>query len=243
MHDPRQQAFAALLADGRVLVGGGLSGQSLLTKAEIFDPTTGAWTPTGDLVMGRAGPLSATLLKDGRVLVTGGLADDNRSAELFDPTAGRWSATGSLAVGRGDEQTAVLLANGRVLSIGGHRDIGDGGTTAGEEFDPATGKWAPGAALAGQHSDLQAVVTLGDGRLLLVSASGTVGENAIAELYDPATGKWALLGPLSSTKYVQSATVLPDGSVLVVGSSATGFGKSTTQGTPSAELLDPASIR
>ena len=87
------------------------------------------------------------------------------------------------------------------------------------------------------------MVTLPDGRLLLVSASATVGENAIAELYDPAAATWALLGPLSGTKYVQSATVLPDGSVLVVGSSTTGFGKSTTQGAPSAELLDPASLR
>src|SRR5690349_19520960 len=66
---------ATLLADGRVLVAGGESGNDNTWKAgetaEVWDPKTGAWTSAGKLVERRYDH-SATLLADGRVLVAGG---------------------------------------------------------------------------------------------------------------------------------------------------------------------------
>src|SRR5262249_20668246 len=65
---------ATALADGRVLVLGGESGPGPATReasAEIYDPTTQVWTPTGSLGHIQYGA-SATLLLDGRVLVVGG---------------------------------------------------------------------------------------------------------------------------------------------------------------------------
>src|SRR5687768_3643919 len=56
--------------DGRVLVVGGTNGTSL-ASAEIYDPVTATWSPTGSLATPRAGH-RATLLPDGKVLVTGG---------------------------------------------------------------------------------------------------------------------------------------------------------------------------
>jgi hypothetical protein len=60
---------ATLLLDGRVLVAGGGSNG---TSAELYDPATGTWSPTGSMSVGRAG-FTATRLADGRVLVAGGL--------------------------------------------------------------------------------------------------------------------------------------------------------------------------
>ena len=57
---------ATRLADGRVLVAGGCS-----TAAELYDPATGTFSPTGSMSAVRAGK-TATLLHDGRVLFTGG---------------------------------------------------------------------------------------------------------------------------------------------------------------------------
>ena len=90
----REGAAAALLPDGRVLVAGGAvsvdaSTGTITASAELFDPATGTFGPTGSMAM----PLewrAATLLIDGRVLVVGGrglgsMLDGSVSAELYDP--------------------------------------------------------------------------------------------------------------------------------------------------------------
>ena len=56
-----------------------------------------------------------------------------------------------------------------------------------------------------------------------------------AELYDPATGTWTATGALNTTHSSHTATLLPNGKVLLTGSD-TGYGS----GGSSAELYDPA---
>ena len=78
METDRTTHTATVLADGKVLVTGG-SGRgegtgrfSVLShaSAEVYDPATGAWTPTGSMAQARA-LHTATMLLDGRVLVVG----------------------------------------------------------------------------------------------------------------------------------------------------------------------------
>lgn len=90
-HDPS----VAALADGRVLVAGGLeraptfgSERTPLDSAELYDPATRRWAATADMDAARMDH-TMTLLSDGRVLVVGGGdAADARSAELYDPGTG-----------------------------------------------------------------------------------------------------------------------------------------------------------
>src|ERR1019366_5938569 len=74
-----------LLANGIVLVAGGWNGADYLASAELYNPATGTFTPTGSLNTASY-VHTATLLNNGAVLITGGwgfsgpLAD----AELYN---------------------------------------------------------------------------------------------------------------------------------------------------------------
>ena len=99
---------ATLLANGKVLVVGGITGPypyyTGSKSAELYDPATGEWSATGSLSAPRADHI-AVRLADGKVLVAGGWgalnpvsATDHReiSAEIYDPDSGGWSAAGNI---------------------------------------------------------------------------------------------------------------------------------------------------
>src|SRR5437773_11976744 len=91
---PRARHTATLLADGRVLVVGGLGpGRG---NSEIYDPGTNKWSPAGNLISARANH-QAVRLADGRVLVMGGRQPGRplSSAEIFDPVLRSWASTRS----------------------------------------------------------------------------------------------------------------------------------------------------
>ena len=118
---------ATLLANGKVVVAGGIGGEGsagFLASAQVYDPATGIWTATGSLI-GSRHLHTATLLPNGKVLVAGGQGDTVgfASAQIYDPATGTWTATGSLIGGR-LYHTATLLTNGKVLVAGGFGDSG-----------------------------------------------------------------------------------------------------------------------
>jgi sarcosine oxidase gamma subunit len=119
----RDGPTATLLSDGRVLVAGGetdvMSPQERLASAELYDPKTGTFSPTGSMATARE-LHTATALSDGRVLIAGGWDGSSTlaSAELYDPKTGTFSPTASMATAR-DTHTATVLSDGRVLIAGG----------------------------------------------------------------------------------------------------------------------------
>jgi N-acetylneuraminic acid mutarotase len=82
-------------------------------------------------------------------------------------------------------------------------------------------------------------VILKTGKVLVAGGLGT--SNVVlagAELFDPKTGVWSSAGSLSVARFGHTATVLPNGEVLVTGGcTASNCGA----GTPESELYNPAS--
>src|SRR6266850_1523561 len=108
---------------------------------------------------------------------------------------------------------------------------------------PPTGEsWSTRASLhIGRFA--HAAVTLADGRVLVVGGQGPAGFSqhlASVEIYDPQTDSWREVALLVEARQVPSATLLPDGRVLVAG----GFvfaGPLMSGDTDLTEIYDPVS--
>jgi len=126
MSTGRNDLAVVVLQDGRVLAAGGGMGDEELPRyasAEIFDPHTGQWTPTGAMTAPRSETEYAVVrLPDGRVLVPGGhtaFQTPVSSADLYDPRTGAWTSAGSMSVVRAGHSSIVLRGNRGVLVMGG----------------------------------------------------------------------------------------------------------------------------
>ena len=183
---------------------------------------------------------TATLLNNGKVLLLLG-------AELYDPASGTFSATGNPGadgngfIGLG--HTATLLPDGKVLATGGNCSFLCTSNYA-ELFDPATGTWTQTQSFF--HRAYHTATLLPNGKVLVAGGSYNNGSiifnrdvvTASAQLYDPASATWTDTGSMTSPRTGHTATLLPNGKVLVTGGylmDSIGY-----HSLASAELYDPA---
>jgi N-acetylneuraminic acid mutarotase len=259
----RVRHTATLLPNGKVLVVGGFTRApgpvgtppiAATNTSELYDPTTGTWSPTGNMNSRRAWH-TATRLHNGKVLVTGGLIEAGyvaytsvlNTAELYDPESGTWSMTSSLNTGRGHvAHTATLLQDGKVLVAGGSDQIYDpftsdeeigGASMRSELYDPDTGSWSVTANL-NTGRILHTATLLLNGQVLVSGGGGSdlgvlLDMPDTAELFNPTTGTWSFAGRISP-RIVHTATLLPDGRVLVTG------GEIFQETLGSSEVYNPA---
>jgi hypothetical protein len=132
MQAARVFAIAAPLATGDVLIAGGNNeATETLRSAEIFDPSTDAFSALPEqgrqeMLYPRAQAVAAPL-PDGNVLISGGSAfgsqDPGQTAELFNPTSEMFEAFPMTSDGQPQEQRGSAagagLADGQVLIVSG----------------------------------------------------------------------------------------------------------------------------
>jgi len=133
---------AVLLANGKVLIAGGIDGEVIVSEARLYDPAEGKFLRTGDMASARL-IHQATLLSDGRVLVTGGIKtilwpapSVIATTELYDPERGAFLRLPDMTTPRMGH-TATLLSDGEVLIAGGMRGTFFG-LSAAELYRPAS---------------------------------------------------------------------------------------------------------
>ena len=217
LNEPHADHVAVLLDDGRVLIAGGDTsgaGRTPTAAAELYDPATGRFTPTGSMHVPRV-PYGAVRLRDGRVLVAGGTTTGKAvtaSGEIYDPLTGSFTLTGSLRTAR-RKHAGFLLSDGRVLIVGGTTG-GDDGTVLrdAELFDPAQERFSPAPPLLNPRFKFS-VAALPGGLVLVVG-----GAEELAEVYDPTAAAFRpVRGAGAALRLFPAATPLADGSVLITG--------------------------
>lgn len=143
--------------------------------------------------------------------------------------------------------TATLLPTGKILIAGGHdpsRTVYD----SAEIYDPDSGKFAAtGSMILPRVCHTQTL--LSDGRVLITGGSTPVirGDNSrqhttkSAEIYDSATGKFIEIASMKFSRKFHSATLLPDGRVMVAGGWSGNKVEKNFSGVflNSAEIYDP----
>jgi N-acetylneuraminic acid mutarotase len=236
MSEPRAEQTATLLADGDVLVAGGYNGFTpaggshvSLRSAELFDPTTGAWTQTGQMLVGRSGQV-ASLLPDGDVLLVGGWempkgGEYVRTAELYDPARNTWTAA-PVPAELEESQSLTVLPNGMVLLRGIFGTELFNQTAGAAIYDPSSNTWTRVASPKWLRRGATATL-LPDGDLLVIGGSRSEPapfpvDNiyillASVEEYDPATDTWSEVAPMGHARMNEAATLMADGEVLVAG--------------------------
>ncbi|MGH2667729.1 MAG: kelch repeat-containing protein, partial [bacterium] len=202
---PRSGHTATRLGDGKVLVAGGANNvdSNLLSSAELYDPVLGTWSPTRPLNVPRSGH-TAALLADGKVVVLGGV---NLEFEV----------------------QPCPLPPGSTLTVM---------LNSVEIFDPEAegglGAWVQAPPLNHGRGGLDTrhtATALPDGRILVLGGYRGLrfdrddpadpcdqgGSFAPPEVLDPSSGDWTPTGETRIIRQEHTATLLPDGRVLVAG--------------------------
>jgi len=235
MNTGRYVATATLLSNGKVLIAGGQNSGTYLSSTELYNPVTNTFGASPSMNTARS-LATATLLPNGKVLIAGGNGTGGgvlKSVELYDPVSNTFAAAPSMNTAR-SAATATLLPNGKVLIAGGSF------LTSTELYDPAANTFAPAASMPFMNTarSIATATLLPNGKVLIAGGAANMsstGARGTTDLYDPATNTFAASTPTMNTaRYAATATLLPNGKVLIAGGTPDGsnFFSST-------ELYDP----
>jgi hypothetical protein len=184
-------------------------GSTVTLNGVLLSPTNWSGTSITAVL-----PLNATT---GNIMVTADDLASNGMEFMVVPSTGV-ASPGSMNTAR-SEATANLLDNGTVLIAGG-MDSNYNPLSSTEIYDPDAGTFTLGGSL-NTARDSQTATLLNNGWVLVVGGQGVLGgfdpPLASAELYNPATESFSTTGSLSTARFVHTATLLNNGTVLAVG--------------------------
>ena len=199
-------------------------------SAEIYDPVTGSFSYTsGSLNVARYNA-AAIRLVNGQALIAGGSNEFNplSSAELYDPSTGSFTQTsGALGTAR-SSPVATLLNNGLVLVTGGSTCEGPTcPTNMAELYSAATNAFQYTSGAMSVHRVGHTATLLTDSQVVLAGGNSSCQTDpctteSSTETYDPTSGTFSTSQGMTTARTGHTATLLSNGSVLLVGGIASG---------------------
>lgn len=221
----RSRLTATVLKNGDVLIAGGISGAGNVNTAQnvcdIWDQKSNP-RATGSMNHPRYNH-TATLLDDGRVLAAGSndFSQVSKTCEMYKN--GYWTLTSSMIDARG-MHTATKLLDGRVLVAGGLKE--KKAISLCEIYDPIKNIWIPTEAM--HFPRFAHTATLLPSGKVLVTGGGDWGDLRKCEIFDPTMnngfGGWITTADMSIGRMYHTASLMVDGTVVVVGGWSTGYG-------------------
>jgi hypothetical protein len=222
---PKARAYHAAirLKDGRVLITGGLLGEGATANstatALLYDPVANTWSPVGSMASRRVH--HAVTLWNGQPLFVGGaergygcalLTDASATTDVFDADAAPPTfRPGPRMTEKRCDPSATTLTDGSVLVVGAQAN--------GERLMPSATAWTDVPGSYALHGI--ALTALPDGRAMGVGGDDEIGLGTSASsmtfLLDEKAHRLAPGPMLKSGRHLHTASLLDDGSVLVVG--------------------------
>ncbi|MDE2238147.1 MAG: hypothetical protein KGK30_09675, partial [Elusimicrobia bacterium] len=205
-----------------------------------YDPTKNQWSFTDHL--GSSSQMfgqTATLLPTGGIHLLGGRSCSGSTCSALTangddgsvlPQLAAFSKLGASMGSPRVNETATPLPDGKVLLAGG--SDGTSVLSSSELYDPVARTFSQTGSLH-EARDFHTATLLINGRVLVTGGFSTdsvsTGSTNSAELYDPASGAWTETSPLPVAVDHQTATLLPNGDVLVAGGSSNGAPQSAAE--------------
>lgn len=225
------------LADGRVMALGGSTAvnasgtafdaaiaivNSATDAAEIYDPSTGQWTPAAKLPWKRTGTASV-LLNNGKVLVATGagpgilsIPSFYRDAALYNPANNSWQTIAQAPGATRALATAAALPDGRIVLSGGAQGnvltLSLNALADVSIYTPGSNSWAAGAALPLARAGHSATLMPSGQLVVCGGAQGNVLAPNVTTQVDAFDGtSWTTLGALNHERAFHYAGVTHDG--------------------------------
>lgn len=202
----RYAPHAALLPDGRVLVGGGYSFETNRTHAtsELFNPADGTWAEGPKMRFDRNFALPLELPGGDTLFVAGfrNRVGTTATTERLRAASADFAADASQGAPPAVEErelfSLVRLKDGRYLLTGGYSTPRKKTLASAELFDPKKGEFTALPAAMAHPRFGHTSVLLADGRVLVVGGKVLATNDDVlpAELFDPAKGTFTDTGSL-----------------------------------------------
>lgn len=224
MSHSRNGASVTKLADGKLLIAGGVNETSYLSghryqDAEIFNPADNSLSaPLNQMTYGKANQ-AAILDATGRVFLFGGTSQphDGTNFDIFQ-TWSAFNAVGGIFENRSSAHP-FLLPSGDILLVGGTTEVNGliqpsllvenyHSNGSGSEKDPLPRGFYEAAS--GQLGDGSPVISGGD------SVTNGTGRDEIY-VYNLLSEKFELAGSMQERRQAHTLTVLDNGDLLVTG--------------------------
>jgi hypothetical protein len=234
-------------SDSTILLGGNT--RAFTATGKYSDGTTADLT--GSAIWSSSAPAEATMTANtatsassgcgGPILISAMSGSITGSTSLKVTVSGGSACMGNMTQAR-DPHTATLLNTGKVLIAGGY-GIGGVALQTAELYDPGPATSTATGPMGSAHA-YHTATQLNDGTVLIVGGVDSTGSpTTSAELFSPVANAFATVTGLNANgvtglntaRYQHTATLLGDGTVLIVG----GLDR-TGSPTTSAELYNPA---
>ena len=236
------------LQDGRFMVIGGNQGPygsagnyytKILNSCEIYDPSTGTWSNTANMLKHRAGA-TALVLPDGRVIVAGGsegnashnLADISdllgtalKTSEIYDPATDTWVYGPNMSEPKAGAMS-VVLNDGRWMVAGGITFITVFGLSIPDfsdnisVYNPSTNSFSNAGSMKEKRA-LGAMSVMGNGSVFIAGGGGgdilNIGPLNDTEVYNPANSSTTRTANLSTTAAFPAVVTLQNGNAFIIG--------------------------